>query len=217
MFKLADMKRLEVWVNAHEEYFSVLHDKMTQGGLNWKIMFKAYPDDDPMDLRITKVNPAIDPNLRTCLVTGYLPNPDGKYLVGQFVTANIDVDPERYTVEIPTYALNDADGESLVFVQDQKTKDGKSKYEGSLTFDPQRFFIKRVAVTQRFKEFTNVRSRLTVKDKQISDGEVKKGKRRIEELQPGDLVITRGVVEMKAAFDQLSAKYHNERQQLRGN
>jgi len=203
MFKLADLSRLQVMVQPHEEYYPLLRSQKEKGTLNWKLQVTAYPNARPLEPNIVQVLPAIDFNLRTCIVTGYIESPDLKYLVGQFVTATIFVDPEEGTVEIPTDALNDVEGESLVFVQDPKDK---------LTFS-----LRRVAVAQRFKEFCYIRSKLTDRDKQISDAEVEKGNRPIEELKMGDLVVTNGIVELKAAFDTLSAKYRVEKLQLQGN
>jgi multidrug efflux pump subunit AcrA (membrane-fusion protein) len=203
MFKLADLSRLQVMVQPHEEYYPILRDQLQKNKLTWKVQVTAYPNAKPLEPKIVQVLPSVDPGLRTCIVTGFLQSPDMKYLVGQHVTATIFVDPEEGTVEIPTNALNDAEGESLVFVQDPK--------------DKQTFYMRRVSVTQRFKEFSYVRSVLTERDKQISQAEVEKNKRRIEVLLPGEIVITHGIVELKAAFDNMSATDRLEKLQLQGN
>lgn len=200
MFKLAYLGRLQVMVQPHEEYYPLLRSQWQKDKLNWKLQVTAYPNARPLEPKIVQVLPAVDPNLRTCIVTGYIDSPELKYLVGQFVTATIFVDPEEGTVEIPTNALNDVEGESLVFVQDPK--------------DKQTFYMRRVSVAQRFKEVCYVRSALTDRDQQISQAEVEKGNRRIEELRPGELVATNSIVELKAAFDTLSAKDRIEKLQL---
>ena len=132
MYKLAYLGRLTLMVQPHEEYYPILRDQLDEKTLNWKIQVQAYPHEKPLEPPIEQVLPSLDPGLRTCIVTGYLDNPDGakhpgqsnfRYLVGQFCTATIFVDPEDNTVDIPTNALLESEGESLVFVQDAKKKD----------------------------------------------------------------------------------------------
>lgn len=211
MFKLADLSRLQIMVQPHEEYYPLLRDQLRKGKLKWKIELDAYPNAQPLEPKIVQVLPSLDPGLRTCIVSGYITSDDlpagtgqdgwfGKYLVGQFATATIFVDPEADTVEIPTNALNEAEGESLVYVQDAKDKDV--------------FYVKRVSVAQRFKEFTYVRSVLTERDQSISIAEQKKGKRRIETLQPGEMVVTHAIVEINRAFETLCARDRLERLQV---
>jgi multidrug efflux pump subunit AcrA (membrane-fusion protein) len=215
LYKLADLSRLQVMVQPHEEYYPILRSQLEARKLNWKIEVDSLPNDKPLSPPIIQVLQSLDPGLRTCIVTGYLQSDDlpvpkgqaegfqegwfGKYLVGQFVRATIFVDPEKDTVEIPTDALYEAEGESLVFVQDAKEKE--------------KFYVKRVSVVQRFKEFTYVRSVLSQRDRDINPAEAEKGKRRIEALLPGELVVTHGVVELNRAFDNLASRDRIERLQ----
>jgi multidrug efflux pump subunit AcrA (membrane-fusion protein) len=199
LFKLADMSRLQVWVQPPEEYLPLLQEKLKNGKLRWKIQFQADPNADPLDLEIVQVGKSLDPNLRTALVMGYLPNKEDRFLIGQFVTATIFVDPEPDTVEIPTNALNEVEGESLVFVQPHANK---SEY-----------VLRRVSVVQRFKDVTVVRSKLTKRDREVSEADVERGRRPIEALLPGERVITRGLVELTAELERLAARDRVERDQ----
>jgi cobalt-zinc-cadmium efflux system membrane fusion protein len=192
MFKLADLSRLQVWVQPPEEDLPLLRRNMAKGNLRWQIQFQAYPSDEPLDLPVLQFAPALDPNLRTPMVIGYLPNKEGKYVVGQFVTATIFVAPEPDTVEIPTNALNEVEAESLVFVE----TDAK-KHE---------YALRRVAVVERFKEFTFVRCKLTKRDREISDAEQVRGRRPIQPLLPGERVVTLGVCELTAALENEKTK-----------
>jgi len=187
LFKLADLSRLQVWVQPPEEDLPLLRKNLKTGRLRWQIQFQAFPNDEPLDLAVLDFAPSLDPNLRTPMVIGYLPNKESKYLVGQFVTATIFVDPEPDTVEIPTNALNEVEGESLVFVE----TDAK-KHE---------YALRRVAVVERFKEFTFVRTRLTKRDREISEAEQVRGRRPIQPLLPGERVVTLGIVELTAALE----------------
>jgi multidrug efflux pump subunit AcrA (membrane-fusion protein) len=189
IFKLADLSRLQVWVQPPEEDLPILRKNLKSGNLRWKIQFQAYPRDEPLDLAVLQFAPSIEPNLRTPMVIGYLPNKEGKYLVGQFVTATIFVDPEPNTVEIPTNALNEVEGESLVFVETDAKK--------------REYSLRRVAVVERFKEATFVRSKLTKRDQEISEAEQVKNRRPIQPLLPGERVITRKIVELTAELEKL--------------
>ncbi len=145
-----------------------------------------------------QVAPSLDPFVHTPMVIGYLPNKDNKYLIGQFVTATIFVEPDPNTVQIPTDALNEVEGESLVFVE----TDAK-KHE---------YMLKRVAVDSRFQDVSFVRSTLTEQDKKLSEAELAKGRRPLEALLPGERVVTRGIVEMTAALETQLAKHRLEKQ-----
>jgi cobalt-zinc-cadmium efflux system membrane fusion protein len=204
MFKLADLSKLQIWVNIHEEFLARMRRGQKDADvakLRWKIQIEG--DPDPLDLSIATIAPSLDPTGHTLTVIGYLDNPDNRYKVGQFVTATIYVEPEPDTVELPTEALNEVEGESLVFVQP----------------DPARpeFMLRRISVVNRFKDVTFVRSKLSKQDeeinKHISPEDVKHGRRRIQPLLPNERVITRGVVELTSALTNLATKARIEKEE----
>ena len=201
IFKLADLSRLQIWVHPPEEYLPLLRERLQKGAkLKWHVQIQADPPGTkPMELPILQIAPSLDPYLHTPMVIGYLPNKENKYLIGQFVTATIFVDPDPNTVQIPTDALNEVEGESLVFVQ----PDAKKPV----------FILKRVAVDSRFKDVSFVRSKLTETDKKLSEAEKARGRRSLQPLLPGEHVVTRGIVEMTAALDSQLAKHRLENQQ----
>jgi cobalt-zinc-cadmium efflux system membrane fusion protein len=201
MFKLADLSRLTIWVQPPEEDLPLLRERLNRGArLKWQIQFQSDPPGTrPLELDILQVAPSIDPNLHTPMVMGYLPNQDNKYLIGQFVTATIFLDPDPGTVEIPTNAINDAEGQMLVWVE----KDAKKR----------EYVLRRVAVEHRFEQFSIVRSKLTEKDKQLSAIEQARGRRPIEPLLPGERVLTDGIVELTAALDALLTEARFDKQQ----
>jgi multidrug efflux pump subunit AcrA (membrane-fusion protein) len=195
LFKLADLSKLQIWVYPPEEYLPII-DKGVQKGagrLQWDIRFLADPPEvPPQRLDIANVAPTIVADQHTALVFGFLDNPEGKYRVGQNVTATIHVPPDKDTVEIPTVALNQVEGQAFVFVQDDPAKPEYS--------------LRRVRVTSTFKDVTYVRSKLTDEDKRNSETEVKRGRLPLQPLPPGARVITRGVVELTRALDDLATK-----------
>jgi hypothetical protein len=91
------------------------------------------------------------------------------------------------------------EGESLVFVQ----TDAK-KHE---------YTLRRVPVVERFKEFTFVRTKLTKRDREISEAEQIRGHRPIQPLLPGERVVTLGIVQLTAALDAEKTKALAEQQQ----
>jgi len=204
LFKLADLSRLTIWVQPAEEYLPLLKERLNKGlPLVWRIHFQADgADAEPLELPISMIAPAIDPTQYTPMVIGYLPNEKRKYIIGQFVTATIFVPPDPDTVEIPTNALNEVNGESLIFVETNAKK--------------REFTARRVAVVHRFKDVTIVRSKLTDEDLRFSQIEKLKGRRPIEPLLPDERVVTRGIVEMTTCMETLAVKDQVEKLQRQG-
>ena len=66
--------------------------------------------------RLAYVAPVIDPTTRTGLVRVVLPNPDGHWRPGLFVSADVQVAETRAAVCIPRAAVQHVDGEAVVFV-----------------------------------------------------------------------------------------------------
>jgi cobalt-zinc-cadmium efflux system membrane fusion protein len=194
LFRLGDLTRLQIWVHPPEEYLPLLKASLPPQGpgtLKWKVRFQADgAGTEPLDLAISKIAPSLDPTLKTPMVIGELNNADRKYLVGQFVTATILVPPPPNTVEVPTDAINLVESQSLVFAR---------KADGP----PNEYFLRRVAVAQSTGKVTLVRSVLTDADRALSKAEVAKGRRPIRPLEPGEVVLTRGVVELTAFLEDL--------------
>ena len=113
-------------------------------------------------------------------------------------TVTIFMPPDADTVELPTDALNEVDGQSLVFVQpDPKKTD---------------YVLRRVAVVRRFKDVTFIRSVLTEQEKKTSAAEVQLGRRPMQPLRPGERALTGGIVQMASALESLVTKERVERQ-----
>jgi len=199
LFRVADMSKLQVWVHPPEEYLSLIRNGMRKnGGLMWDIRMQADPDAPPYNLHVDLIAPSIEPNQHNPMVVGYLPNKDLKYpkdhkhLVGQFVTATIQMPPEDDTVEIPTVAVNEYNGQSFIFV---KAKDRPGEYT-----------IRRIAIVRRYADYTVVRTKFREQDKKFSADEVKEGRYPLRILDRGEQVVTHGVVELTTSLETLLAK-----------
>jgi membrane fusion protein, heavy metal efflux system len=206
LFRIADLRQLLVNVNFMEEYLPLLQPLLRNPGqseMRWKVRLDAEPDLPVLDLPVLRVAPSLDPNQHTALVVGHIANPvvtqsrTRQLVVGQFVTATMDVPPGPDLVEIPTNALNEVDGESLVFVQRDPNK---TDYE-----------LRRIWVVRRARDVTLVRSKLNAAEQRESAEEVRRGHRPIATLAVGELVVTHGVTEMTDALADLVAKIRTEK------
>jgi cobalt-zinc-cadmium efflux system membrane fusion protein len=188
-FKLADLSRLQLWVSPSEDALSLLRGRLRrEEKRTWRITFQAdRPGTKALELPIARLDHA--PDSTTILAVGYLPNKEGKYRVGQFMTATILIDPEPDTVIVPPSAVHEDEGETLVFVE----RDAKKR----------EYLLRRVAVAGRFQEGVAVRSKLTGQDEELSKAEAARGRRLLQPLLPGERVLTSGVVELTAALETL--------------
>jgi cobalt-zinc-cadmium efflux system membrane fusion protein len=201
MFKVADLRRLAVWANAPEKLRPILQKLLAEGGLKrlrWQIRLIAEPKAPPLEGPVLRIAPSVDPNNRNMLVIGRVDNPGGRLIVGQLITATIFVQPEPDLVTVPTTALNEQDGQSLVFIQP----------------DPKKleFQLRRVAVAERFKDVVLVRSKLTPADERESAQAAGRGLQKLEPLSPQgaqghfDRVVTQGVPMLTEALRDLVAR-----------
>jgi membrane fusion protein, heavy metal efflux system len=213
LFRIADLTSLMINVNFNEEYLPVLQPLMKNEKaeqveninppLRWKVRVEAMPDVPVLDLPVLRIAPSLDPTQHTATVIGRLANPvkdrnfqDRHLLVGQFVTATVQIPPGANLVEIPTNALNEVGGESLVFVQRDKDR---PEYE-----------LRRIVVVRRSREVCLVRGKLTANDEKASEEEVKIGRRSLNTVRAGEWVVTQGVTEMTEALEGLIAKSRAE-------
>jgi membrane fusion protein, heavy metal efflux system len=198
LFRLADMSRLQIWVHPPEEYLTRLRETLQKGPGRMYVQFQADPPGTPPTaMEFVQIAPSVEPNQHSLVVIGYLPNPSGnRYVVGQFVTATMYVPPMPDTVEIPTEALNEVGSQSLIFVQPDPTK--------------AEYIQRRVSVVERFKDVAIVRTKLTKEDLATNLAEKGTTKLPLTPLQPGERVVTRGVIELTAALDDELAKARAE-------
>ena len=189
LFRLADLSQLQIWVHPPEEYIPLIREQLERtGAVKWAVRFDIDPPGTPpLELDIHQISPSLDPNQQRPMLIGYLPNIANKVLIGQTLTATIFLPPDPNTMEIPTEALNQVDGQNLVFVE---SKDRQNA-----------FFIRRVPVVKTFQKKTFVRSTLTPEEEVLSKTEQSKGRRSLQPLLPGERVVTRSVMELTTALE----------------
>jgi cobalt-zinc-cadmium efflux system membrane fusion protein len=151
LFRVADLDKLQVWINPAEEYLPVLQAFLKRPlatPLAWDIFLQAEPKAPPLSGALLRIAPSLDYTQHTPLLVGEVDNPRRQLLIGQFVTATIYVPLEKGLVEIPTTALYEEKGQSVVLVQRDPEK------------HPLDFTLQAVSVVHRFKDVVYVRSRL---------------------------------------------------------
>jgi CheY-like chemotaxis protein/multidrug efflux pump subunit AcrA (membrane-fusion protein) len=185
MFRIADLTRLTVWANAYEEDLRELNKLSLPHSWTVRLAADVPPSGGepgpPLNSRVfEKITPAIDPNQHTATLMGRVePGHSQKAFVGRMVAVTIELPQPGDTVAVPVTAL-DEDGEtSVVFIQPDTAK----PY----------FSMRRVAVVQRLADVVLVSSRL-------SEAERKSG---LEEITPGQHVVTRQTYLLRGALDDL--------------
>jgi cobalt-zinc-cadmium efflux system membrane fusion protein len=182
LYKVADLRKLGVVVHAYEEALPTL-EGLPQN-FPWRLRLSADPREPLLQSDgIEQLGKVVDPSQHTLPVMGRVDNSGGKLKVGQFVTAAVDLPPPPDVVSVPASALDEDGRDSVVFIQPDPRR-------------PHVFRMLRVAVTQRMGETVFVRSVLTPEEE----------KRGLQPLRPGEVAVTHGVLELKAALEELQAK-----------
>jgi cobalt-zinc-cadmium efflux system membrane fusion protein len=175
LFKIADLNRLAVMVNAYEENLTDL-ESLPQDARRWTIRVKAQPNSPGVAGTFDTIGSVIDPTQHTVTVTGWVDNRDGHLRVGQFVTATIDLPALNDEVVIPKSALVEESDHAIVFVAD----------------DPRATRVERrtVSVARRARDLIYLYSK-------------PRGMAALAGVKPisvGDLVVISGVVELSGAL-----------------
>lgn len=180
LFKIADLSRVQVLANAFEEDLPRLKS-LRPDQRNWQIDVKSDPHDVPISGTFDTIGNIIDPTQHAGAVMGWVDNPDGRFKIGQFVTATIALPADPGLVVVPTSALIEDGSCAQVFVE---TGD-----------EPHEFTCRRVAVVRRQQELVYVRA-------EPLDGERAAGD---VPLKAGERVIKSGVLELQAELMGLQA------------
>jgi cobalt-zinc-cadmium efflux system membrane fusion protein len=110
IFTVADLST--VWVQASVPERSLGYIKV---GDAVTVSVDAYPGTQ-FDGRVTYIASEVDPNTGTVMVRCDLPNPDGALRANMFATAKIASPLGRNAVLVPDAALQDLNGQTVVFV-----------------------------------------------------------------------------------------------------
>ena len=182
LFKIVDLSRLSVWVNAPEDDLPALQSLPRP--IQWTIRLKNDPAVRPFRGAVERISDIIDPSQHTALIVGSVDNTEGRLKIGQFVTATIEVPASPDEVTIPATALLEDGRQSLILVQE----------------DPQKptYTLRRVVVVRRQHDAVFVRSKLSGREPSPSAPDSLSPRA----LLPGERVVVAGAVELKAALDE---------------
>lgn len=188
LFQIAQVDRLNVLANVSEDDLPKLYqlrDALARKGerLSWKVETIGSP---PIHGFIDDIGYVIDPNQHTAVVKGHIDNPGEKLLAGQFISATVDLLPPDGVVEVPMDAVVEDGQQAVVFV---KSDPNKPYYT-----------MRRVEVTARFDGTMFVRSRDQDIKHPLTREDREHGLLPKTALHEGDVVLTRGAGELKAAL-----------------
>jgi cobalt-zinc-cadmium efflux system membrane fusion protein len=171
LFKIADLSRVQVLANAYEEDLPRLR-ALRPEQRHWEIDVKQDPHDVPVSGTFNTIGRIIDPTQHSGAVMGWVDNLDGRFKIGQFITATIDLPADPSLVVVPTSALIEDGVATQVWVETDKER--------------HEFSCRKVAVVERGRKQTYVRSEPRPAEKQNG----------AEALLAGEHVIRTGVLEL---------------------
>ena len=122
LFVIVDLSR--VWV---ELAVSSIDLPLVREGQSVDVALRGDPETGAGS--IVFVSPLLDKETRAARVVASLPNPDGRWRPGSFVTAAIVIERRDVAVTVPFAAVQTVDGRKVVFV---RTKQGFEKREVAL-------------------------------------------------------------------------------------
>jgi cobalt-zinc-cadmium efflux system membrane fusion protein len=182
LFQIAKVDRLAVLANVPEDDLPAL-EALTPEQRRWTVRTVGAP---PVLGYIDDIGYLIDPNQHTAVVKGHIDNPGERLRGGQFITATVELPPPAGVVEVPMDAVVEDGQQSIVFVQSDPVK--------------HHYTMRRVELTHRFEKTAFVRATPIPKEKQLTREEKELGLLPKVPLRPGERVLVRGAVELKAAL-----------------
>lgn len=212
LYKMAKLDRLQVLVDVYEEDLPKIQkiaekaekaekEATPPGGGNspgidsaiqaigdkirtWTISYQATGEGEIG--AFDKLGVVIDPMQHTGTVRGWVNNTQKRLFLGQFVIATIPLEPDPNLVAVPTGAVIETAGMPTVFV---RTNAAESQ-----------FTQRKVAVVVRGREQIFIRREPNAAERE----------RGAESLQAGDIVVSRGAVELSGELDALQSEGKKE-------
>jgi cobalt-zinc-cadmium efflux system membrane fusion protein len=176
LFQIANMDRLLVIANAHEEDLPSL-ELLKPAERRWSV--KPAGGGEPVVGGIDEIGYLIDPKAHTAIVKGYVDNKDHQLRAGQFVTASITLPLAADEMSLAATAVVEEKGQSFVFVQPNANKPV--------------FEQRRIVVVRRGHDVVHIRTKLTAEQE----------KQGFQTIKLGERVVTASAIELKAILDEL--------------
>lgn len=109
-FEVADLST--VWAD-----FSIYHRDLGIVRKGQDIVILASPGFPRTHGTISYVRPIVGEETRTAIARAVIQNPNGMFRPGQFITGRLTVDAVEVPLVVPTTALVDVEGQTVVFIQ----------------------------------------------------------------------------------------------------
>lgn len=110
IFEVADYSVLFADLYAFPTDFSAIR-------LGQKVVVQVAGRAQPVETTISFISPITDPATQARFVRGVLPNPDGAYQIGSFVSGEVVLDETPVPVAVDSTAVRVKGGQSIVFVE----------------------------------------------------------------------------------------------------
>jgi len=171
LFKIADLGRVQVLINAYEEDLPIMRSLRPEQR-NWQVEVKSDPNDVPVAVAFDTIGHLIEPAQHAGAVMGRVDNPEGRFKIGQFITATMELPADTALVVVPTSALIEDGISTQVWVETDAQH--------------HEFTCRKVAVVHRGRELGYIRT-------DPRPAELQSG---AQGLHSGERVIKSGVLEL---------------------
>lgn len=178
LFKIGDVSRLMVAANVYEEDLAEI-ERLPPEKRRWKISLTAEPEEPPLEGTFELAGRVIDPVQHTAQLVGFIDNPEGRFIAGQFISAVVELLPRTNEVAVPAGSVIESSEGAVMY-----TVGGEYGNE----------FTRRVtAVAHRGRSYVHLRTVLT-------DEETRRG---FTVLKPGTRIVTSGIVILESTWKEL--------------
>ena len=175
LFKIADLSRLGVLAQVYEEDLPKIA-ALAPEDRRWLVRLKANPEAPPIVGTFELIGNIVDPRQHAAAIVGWIDNADGRLLIGQFITAEIQLPAPADEVMVPASACLERGAATAIFVTEQADSD--------------RFERRQVALSRRVGDRVFVRSHPTPTETKTGCGS----------LAVGEWVVDDGAVELEGAW-----------------
>jgi cobalt-zinc-cadmium efflux system membrane fusion protein len=127
LMTLSDLSEVWVLADVYEQDLAKVRI-----GRDVQIMVDAYPDR-PFTGRLTYVSDVIDPATRTAKVRCVVANPDGALKLAMFARIRIPTGDDREAITVPAAAVQQVDGQAVVFMRQSPTRFERRNVETGAT------------------------------------------------------------------------------------
>jgi cobalt-zinc-cadmium efflux system membrane fusion protein len=113
VYRVADMETVWVEISLLQKHLPFLKERMA-------IFVKSASSEQGAEGTLAYMGPLVGRETRTAMGRAVLPNPDGRWRPGLFVSVEVDARHEHLPVVVPKGAVQKIDDKTMVFVPEEK-------------------------------------------------------------------------------------------------